>query len=69
MPKVVGLRSYKKAKNSKDCGQGKIQKLHRSAVMQKCLKLAILLSRNDAKNAEAPTSVVKEKCQKLAGPW
>ena len=48
--------------------KGKIEKMHRSAVMQKLLKLAVLFSRNDTNNAKSRRSAVKEKFQKVAGP-
>ena len=36
--------------------------------MQKCLKLAVLLSWNYTKNAKSRRSAVMEKCQKVTGP-
>ena len=59
----------KNAKNSQVRGNGEIQKMHRSAVIRKCLKLAVLLSRNYNKNAKSRWSAVKEKYRKVAGPW
>ena len=55
-----------------------MQKIHRSAVMQKCLKLAHPLSRNDIKNVKnskvrghgkmpkSSRSAVTKKCEKVA---
>ena len=50
--KVAGPRSRKNAKKSQVRGYKKIRKMLRSAFMQKCLKLACPLSRNDIKNAK-----------------
>ena len=44
----------------------KYNEMHTSAVMEKCLNLAVLLSQNDTKNAKSCRSAVKEKCQKVA---
>ena len=56
------------SKNFQFRGKKKKTKMDRSAVMQTCLKLIVLLSQNDTKNAKSHRATVKEKCQKFAGP-
>ena len=78
--KVAGPRSRKNTKLAKVSSYaiipktgmsaltGKYKRMHRSAVMPKFLKLTILLSWNDTKNATCRRSTVKEKYKKVAGP-
>ena len=71
IPKMSNLavpRSRKTAINSQVCSHEKIQKMHSSAVMQKCLKLAGPLSWNDTKMSKTHKSVITKRCEKVAGP-
>ena len=79
VPKICRCAVTKKYQKVASQRAQKNTKMHRLAVMQKCVKLAAPLSLNDTKNAKnsmvrgdkkmpkSHRSTVREKCQKLAG--